>query len=66
MDDADAIALADVEVLADNQLVLLCRVNGRIVSVPPEQMLPGTTVRRHGDHGTLVLTRKLAAMLGLT
>jgi hypothetical protein len=64
MDDADAIALADVEVLADNQLILLCRVNGRIVSVPPEQ-LPGTTVRRHGDRGTLVLTRKRAAMLGL-
>jgi hypothetical protein len=58
MDDADAIALADVEVLADNQLIPLCRVNGRIVSVPPEQMLPGTTVRRHGDRGTLVLTRK--------
>jgi hypothetical protein len=66
MDDADAVALAEVEVLAENQLVLLCRVNGRIVTVPPGQMLPGTTVRRHEDRGTLVLTRKFAAILRLS
>ena len=66
MDDADPIAFTDVEVLADNQLVLLCQVNGRLVSIPPGRMLPGTTLRRHGDRGTLVLTRKLATMLGLT
>jgi hypothetical protein len=66
MDDADPIAFADVEVLADNQLVLLCRVNGRIVSISPGRTLPGTTIRLHGDRGALVLPRKLATMLGLT
>jgi hypothetical protein len=65
MDDADRVAFADVEVLAVNPLVVLCRVNGRIVSIPPGRMLPGTTVRRHRDRGTLVLPRKLATMLGL-
>jgi hypothetical protein len=66
MDAADWIAFLDVEVLADNQLVLLCRVNGRLVSIPPGRMLPGTTIRQHGDRGTLVLTRQIAALLGLT
>jgi hypothetical protein len=66
MDDADPIAFADVEVLADNQLVVLCLVNGRIVTIPLGRMLPGTTVRRYGERGTLVLTRQLATMLRLT
>jgi hypothetical protein len=65
MDSTDRVEFPDVEVLADNPLVLLCRVNGRLVSIPPGRLLPGTAVRQHGDRGTLVLTRKLATILGL-
>jgi hypothetical protein len=65
MDRTDRVEFPDVEVLADNPLVLLCRVNGRLVSIPLGRLLPGTTVRQHGDRGTLVLTRDLATILGL-
>jgi hypothetical protein len=65
MDDTDRVAFVDVEVLAGNPLVLLCRVKGRLVSILPRQVLPGTTVHESGDRGTLVLSRDLAKMLGL-
>jgi len=65
MDGTDRMQFADVEVLADNQAVLLCRVNSKLVSIPLGRMLPGTTVRQQGDRGTVVLTREVAAMLGL-
>jgi hypothetical protein len=65
MDDTDRVAFVDVEVLAANPLILLCRVKGRLVSIPPRRVLPGTTVHKNGDRGTLVLSRDLAKMLGL-
>jgi hypothetical protein len=65
MDDTDRVAFIDVEVLAANPLVLLCRVKGRVVSIPPRRVLPGTTVHESGDRGTLVLSRDQAKMLGL-
>jgi hypothetical protein len=65
MDVTARVEFPDVEVLADNPLVLLCRVNGKLVNIAPRRMLPGTTVRQCGDRGTLVLTRKRATILGL-
>jgi hypothetical protein len=65
MVDTDRVVLVDVEVLAVNPLVLLCRVKGRLVSIPARRMLPGTTVHKSGDRGTLVLLRDHAKMLGL-
>jgi hypothetical protein len=56
---------SDVEVLAANALVLLCRVRGKIVGVSPLRILPGTTIARTGDRGILVLDRELACELGL-
>ena len=65
MNGADHLEFSSVEVLADNDRVLLCRVDGRLVSIPRGQTMLGTTVGQRGDHGALVLTRKLAHMLGL-
>jgi hypothetical protein len=64
MEGTDRVEFPNVEVLADNQVVLLCRVNGKLVSIAPGRML-GTTVRQRGDRGAVVLTRELAQMLGL-
>ena len=65
MDGAERIAFSDVEVLDRGGLVLMCRIDGKVVYVPPLRMLPGTTVRYSGDRGTLVLERELARDLGL-
>jgi len=65
MDGADRVQFHNVEVLDASGLVLRCRVDGHIVGVPPLRMLPGTTIRRLGDRGTLVLERELARELGL-
>ena len=65
-DDADRIEFLDVVVLACNQSLLLCRVDDKLMSVPRERMLPGTTVRTQGDCGTLVLPLELARVRGLT
>ena len=65
MDGADRIAVPDVEVLNGGGLVLKCRIDGKIVHVPPLRMLPGTTIQRPGDRGMLVLERTLAIELGL-
>ena len=62
---SDRIEFNDVEVLARNPHVLVCRVAGKLVSIPPERLLPGSTIRQQGDVGTLVLTREDAEALGL-
>jgi hypothetical protein len=55
----------EVEVVRDTGLVLVCRVGDRQVMIPPMHMLPGTTVRRPGDRGRLVLPRWFAAEIGV-
>jgi hypothetical protein len=65
MDGADRIAFSEVELLGASVFVLRCRVDGKIVGVPPLRLLPGTTIARAGDFGTLVLERDLACRLGL-
>jgi hypothetical protein len=65
MDGSDRIEFTNVEVLARNPHVLVCRVAGKLVSIPPERLLPGTTIRQQGDVGTLVLTREVAKALDL-
>jgi hypothetical protein len=54
----------DVEVTSDG-VILSCRVRKKVVRVPQQQMLPGTTIARTGDRGRLVLSRWLALNLGL-
>jgi hypothetical protein len=65
MDGTDRVEFPDVEVLDAGGLVLKCRIDGKIVHVPPLRMLPRTTIRRSGDRGMLVLERTLAGELGL-
>jgi hypothetical protein len=65
MNGADWMTFPDVEVLYGGALVLKCRIDGKIVHLPPLRMLPGTTIRRTGDRGMLVLERTLAIELGL-
>jgi hypothetical protein len=55
----------NVEVLAHNEHVMLCRVAGHVVTIPQPCVLPGTTIPQRGDLGTLVLTREVARTLGL-
>jgi hypothetical protein len=56
----------NVEVIESAGVVLWCRVAGRVVGVPLLRILPGTTVRRRGDRGVLVIPAEVAATLGLT
>jgi len=65
MNGADRMEFSDVEVLDDGGLLLRCWVDGKIVSVPPLRLLPGTTVARAGDRGMLVPEREMARELGL-
>jgi hypothetical protein len=55
----------DVEVVRNTGLVLICRIGGREVMVPPLHILPGTTIRRVGDRGTLVVPDWVAHELGV-
>jgi hypothetical protein len=66
IDGADRMEFPDVEVLDDSRLLLRCRVDGKIVGVPPLRLLRGTTIARAGDRGMLVLEREMARELGLT
>lgn len=54
-----------VEVLDDGGLTLRCRIEGKVVSIPPLRMLEGTEVRRTGDRGRLVIPWDVAVDLGL-
>jgi len=64
-DETEQLEFSDVVVLIDTGLVLKCRVGETVVSVPPLRMLPGTTIRRAGDRGTLMLPVDVAKELGL-
>jgi len=65
MNGADRIVFSDVDVIDASGLVLRCRIDGKIVGVPPLRLLPGTTIARTGDRGALVLESELARELGL-
>ena len=65
-DGTNRVEFLDVEVTGEDGLsALTCRVEGRIVTVPPLRILPGSEVSRKGDRGRLVLPRDLAVRLGL-
>jgi hypothetical protein len=65
MDGTRRVEFNDVEVLDAGGLLLTCRVSDQIVLVPRLRALPGTTIRRSGDRGRLVLEQDLARELGL-
>ena len=53
------------EVVVWSGLLLRCMIEGRQVDIPPNCVQPGTTVRRSGDQGILVVPSWCAAALGL-
>ena len=56
----------DVEVLKADELILLCRINRKVVGVPTKRLMPGTTIGLHaGANGRIVISRELALNLGL-
>jgi hypothetical protein len=56
----------DVEVLKANEVIVSCRVSGKVVGIPTRRMMPGTTlVPQAGAWGRLVISRELALNLGL-
>ncbi len=60
MADTDPVVFEDVEVTDDSGGVLACRHRGRPLWVGVRQLVAGTTVRRKGDRGRLVIPRWLA------
>jgi len=65
IDGPQRVEFRGVLVLDHAGLVLRCRINDKIVAVPPLRMLPGSTVGWAGDVGSLVLPRDVAENLGL-
>jgi len=64
VDSSDRVTFDDVKVTRGGA-VMECRVGNRVVWVPPRRMLRGTTIKRAGDRGRLVLSRETALNLGL-
>jgi len=63
--EGNAVAFDNVELLGGSNLVLRCRIEDRIVGIPPFRLLPGSEIVRAGDRGKVVLPKDLAARLGL-
>ena len=56
----------DVEILKADELILLCRIDRKVVGIPTKRLLPGTTIGLHaGSSGRIVISRELALNLGL-
>jgi hypothetical protein len=51
-------------VIVWSALLLRCIIRGREVDLSPQVILPGTTVRRSGDEGLVVLPSWYATTLG--
>ena len=60
-----SVEFRDVEVLDDAVPGLRCLIATKQVIIPECLLEPGTTVRRAGDRGTLVIPRWLGIGLGL-
>ena len=61
----DRVEFDGVEVVSADDLILMCRIAGRLVAIPARRTLRGTAIARAGDRGRLVLGRELALNLGL-
>ena len=65
MDGTDRVTFEDVYVLAQNDAVILCGVDGQVVGIPRRRLLRGSEIAARSDHGTVVLERAFAEMLHL-
>jgi hypothetical protein len=59
------IAIKDVEVVAESEGGLVCRIEGRQVEIPTLLVQPGSQVWTRGDRGTLLVPLWLASELGV-
>ena len=65
MDGSDRMELYDVQLVAYGRGVAMCRVDGNLVAVPEDQLLPGTELSPEVSRGRLVVARIVAQELGL-
>jgi hypothetical protein len=59
------VTLRDVQVVRESDSSLLCRIEGHDRWIPVAQLREGTTIRRPGDVGTVVVPRAFAVEWGL-
>lgn len=59
------VAIRNVEVVAETESGLVCRIEGREVNVPTLLVQPGSQVWTRGDRGTLLVPLWLASELGV-
>lgn len=64
MDPDDLVTLANVQVIRDTEVALLCRIGGVVRFIPQAELRPGS-VTQPGVEGPLIVTRRLAVELGL-
>ena len=57
------IAIRNVEVVAESEGRLVCRIDGRQVDIPTLLVQPGSQVWMRGDRGTLLVPLWLASEL---
>lgn len=60
-----SVEYAEVQALFDSELSVVCLVGGIRVRVPRVLIQSGSDVRRHGDHGKLVIPKWFAISVGL-
>jgi hypothetical protein len=60
------VTLTEVEVVRESDVALFCRIEGHDRWIPRDKLCEGTTIRRTGDTGTLVVPRQFAVEWGLT
>src|SRR5689334_8522668 len=65
MDTPESVEFADVEVVAEIGLSVVCLVNGKRVRVPMHEALAGSEMRWTRKRGKLVIRKELAVELGL-
>ena len=62
---APTVAFEDVAVLRNTALAIICRIAGETHALGLGRLQHGSTVKRAGDHGVLVLTQEFAAERGI-
>jgi hypothetical protein len=60
------VKLTGVKVLQGSDVALLCQIEGHDRWIPLDKLCDGSTVRRVGDVGTIVVPRPFAVEWGLT
>lgn len=59
------VTLRNVLVLRESDDALLCQIEGHERLIPRDKLCDGSTIKRKGDTGTVVLPREFAVVWGL-